>query len=124
MMDKDPVIKEVLDNGGKVGYADYWVDKSVEKDLGSGFCEAETAEPENMTRLGRGIQTLETIQPEMFAELAKLGPLSSEVHSVLAHVQSGMSVQNQVNQLTMMLAKFLENQNTILDALNLRKGNE
>jgi hypothetical protein len=37
MMDKDPVIKEVLDNGGKVGYADYWVDKSVEKDLGSGF---------------------------------------------------------------------------------------
>jgi DNA-binding MarR family transcriptional regulator len=121
LMDADPIVKEVLDNGGKVGYADYWIDHSNEKDLGPGFCEAETAEPENMTRLGRGIQTLETIQPEMFAELAKLGPLTSEVHSVLAHVQSGMSVQNQVNQLTMMLAKFLENQNTILDALDFKK---
>jgi biotin operon repressor len=116
LMEGEPLLQEVIENGGKVGYADYWVDNSDGP-------EAETAEPENMTRLGRGIQILETIQPEMFAELAKLGPLSSEVHSVLAHVQSGMSVQNQINQLTMMLAKFLENQNTILDALNLRKGN-
>ena len=121
MMDRDPVIKEVLDNGGKVGYADYWVDKSVEKELGAGHCEAETAEPENMTRLGRGIQMIETIQPEMFADLAKLGPLSSEVHSVLAHIQSGQPVQNQVNQLIMMFGKVLENQNAILDALKLQK---
>lgn len=121
MMDNDPVIKEVLDNGGKVGYADYWVDHSNEKEMGPGHCEAETAEPENMTRLGRGIQMIETIQPEMFADLAKLGPLSSEVHSVLAHIQSGQPVQNQVNQLIMMFGKVLENQNTILDALNLQK---
>ena len=121
MMDKDPIIKEVLDNGGKVGYADYWVDKSVEKELGLGHCEAETAEPENMTRLGRGIQMIETIQPEIFADLAKLGPLSSEVHTVLAHIQSGQPIQNQINQLIMMFGKVLENQNTILDSLNLHK---
>jgi hypothetical protein len=120
LFDRDPIVKEVLDNGGKVGYSDYWVDHSNEKEMGPGFCEAETAEPENMTRLGRGIQTLETIQPEMFAELAKLGPLTSEVHTVVAHIQSGQAVQNQVNQLIMMFGKVLENQNTILDALNLR----
>jgi hypothetical protein len=39
---------------------------------------------------------------------------------VVAHIQSGQAVQNQVNQLIMMFGKVLENQNTILDALNLQ----
>jgi hypothetical protein len=113
VMGNDPIIKEILENGGNVGYSDYWVDKSVESKLGSGYCEAETAQPENMTRLGRGIQTIEAIQPEMFADLAKIGPLSSEVHSVLAHIQGGVPVQDQVNQLIMMFGKMLEQKHSI-----------
>ena len=118
MQDKDPVIKEVLENDGKVGYADYWVDKSVEKEVGPGYCEAETAQQENMTRLGRGIQFIETVQPEMFKELEKLGPLTSEVHTVVAHLQSGQAVRNEVNQLIMMFGKVLEQQSQILEALS------
>ena len=114
MRDTDPLIKEVLQNDGKVGYSDYWVDKSPEKELGPGHCEAETELSENMTRLGRGIQVIESIQPEIFKELEKLGPLTSEVHTVIAHIQSGQPVQNQVNQLVMMFGKMLEQQHQIM----------
>ena len=80
--------------------------------------EAETAQQENMTRLGRGIQFIETVQPEMFKELEKLGPLTSEVHTVVAHLQSGQAVRNEVNQLIMMFGKVLEQQSRILEALS------
>jgi predicted transcriptional regulator len=118
MKQADPVIKEVMESDGDVGYADYWVDKSPENEVGKGFCEAETAQPENMTRLGRGIQTIEAIQPEMFAELEKIGPLTSEVHSVLAHIQGGLPIQNQVNQLIIMFGKMLEQQHVIIEKLS------
>ena len=71
-----------------------------------------------MTRLGRGIQTIEAIQPEMFAELEKIGPLTSEVHSVLAHIQGGLPIQNQVNQLIIMFGKMLEQQHVIIEKLS------
>lgn len=122
MMDKDPVIKEVLDNGGNVGYADYWVDKSVEKELGPGHCEAETAEPENMTRLGRGIQMIETIEPEAFKEIAKVGGLSDSIIRVEAMLQGSITTAMQNDNILKFLSKIMDEMQAIrLENAELKK---
>jgi DNA-binding MarR family transcriptional regulator len=108
MMEKDPVIKEVVGNGGSVGYADYWIDKSPEKELGSGHCEAETAQPENMTRLGRGIQVIETIQPEAFKDLEKIGAMNDSVVRVEAMLQGGITISAQYEQMVNFMTKALD----------------
>lgn len=36
------------------------------------------------------------------------GPLTSEIHTVMAHIQSGQSVQNQINQLTVLVAELIK----------------
>lgn len=109
MMDRDPLVREVLEeNGGKVGHADYWVDKSVEKEMGPGYCEAETAEPEHMTRLGRGIQTIEAIQPEAFKDLEKIGSMSESVLRVEAALQGGLSMSKQHELMVGFMTKALD----------------
>lgn len=108
MMERDPVIKEVVEAGGNVGYADYWIDKSPEKELGAGFCEAETAQPENMTRLGRGIQIIETIQPEAFKDLGKLGGMGESLVRVEAMLQGGITISAQYEQMVNFMTKALD----------------
>lgn len=123
MMDTDPIIKEVLDNGGKVGFADYWVDHSNEKEMGPGHCEAETAEPENMTRLGRGIQMIETIQPEAFKDIGKIGLISDNILQVQAMLQGSITQQQMLENVTKMVSGvLLEMQAIRAENAELRKG--
>lgn len=42
-----------------------------------------------------------------------VGPLTNEVHAVMAHIQSGLPLQNQVDQLIVMFGKMLERQHKI-----------
>jgi hypothetical protein len=122
MMEKDPVIKEVVENGGDVGYADYWIDKSPEKELGSGHCEAETSQPENMTRLGRGIQVIETIQPEAFKDLGKIGVVSDSLIRVEAMLQGGITISAQYEQMVNFMTKALDEMAAIrLENAELKK---
>jgi hypothetical protein len=118
-----PAIKEALEvqeqrplvNGD-------WLDGSNKKEAGPGHCEVENDNQEKLTELENGLKVIRqlpaTFQPEMFKELEKLGPLTSEVHAVVAHIQSGQPVQNQVNQLIMMFGKMLEQQHTIMQMLS------
>lgn len=102
-----------------------WFDRSVEKELGAGHIEMEMFEDHPlMFPAERTIQTIadlpETIKaamPEAMQELGKIGPLTSEVHQVLAHIQGGLPIQNQVDQLTIMMAKSIEKYNQIIDML-------
>ena len=95
------------------------IDKSPEKELGPGWMEIETDNKHQWTPLEQGIQQLSAL-PEAMKELEKIGPLTSEVHSVLAHIQSGENVQNQVNQLIIMFGKMLTDQHKIMDMLAQR----
>ena len=108
MQDKDPVIKEVLENDGKVGYADYWVDKSVEKECGPGYVEAETAQQGNMTRLGKGIQIIESIQPEAFKDLNKLSGIDNTVSRVEAMLQGSITTAQQNENILKFLSKIMD----------------
>ena len=65
--------------------------------------------------------TIRAAMPEAMRELEKIGPLSSEVHQVIAHIQGGLPVQNQVDQLTIMMAKSIEKYNQIIDMLTKPK---
>ena len=122
MMERDPVIAEVVDNGGKVGYADYWIDKSPEKELGAGHCEAETAQPENMTRLGRGIQVIETIQPEAFKDLGKIGVVSDSLLRVEAMLQGSITTAMQNDNILKYLSKLMDEMQQIrLENAELKK---
>jgi len=122
MMEKDPVIQEVVENGGKVGYADYWIDKSPEKELGVGYCEAETAQPENMTRLGRGIQVIETIQPEAFKDLGKIGVVSDSLIRVEAMLQGSITTAMQNDNILKYLSKLMDEMQQIrLENQELKK---
>jgi hypothetical protein len=118
MRQEDPVIKEVLDNGGKVGYSDYWVDKSPEEKLGPGACEAETAQPENMTRLGQGIQIIEQIGPTAFKELGKIGQVNDNVLQVQAMLQGSITGQQMLENVTKMISSVL------LEMQQVRKENQ
>jgi DNA-binding MarR family transcriptional regulator len=122
MMEKDPVIAEVVDNGGNVGYADYWIDKSPEKELGAGHCEAKTAQLENMTRLGRGIQVIETIQPEAFKDLEKIGVVSDSLLRVEAMLQGSITTAMQNDNILKYLSKLMDEMQQIrLENAELKK---
>lgn len=97
-----------------------WIDRSVEKELGPGYAEVEMhGDNPLVTRVEKGLFAIEKCPdiPEALRELQKIGSLTSEVHSVLAHIQSGQSVDNRLNQLIMMFGQVLEQQHKILNHL-------
>lgn len=102
-----------------------WIDGSIKKELGPDYFEIEmfgdnpaaTPVEETIQSIANLPETIRAAMPEALAELEKIGPLTSEVHTVLAHIQSGQAVQNQVNQLIMMFGKVLDQQHKILDHL-------
>jgi hypothetical protein len=98
-----------------------WIDESTGKGTFEIECfgdhPAATPVEKTINTIADLPQTIRASMPEAFAELEKIGPLTSEVHSVLAHIQSGQAVQNQVNQLIMMFGKVLDQQHKILDHL-------
>jgi len=105
----DPLVREVVEeHDGNVGYADYRIDKSPEKELGAGNSEAETEQLENMTRLGRGIQIIETIQPEAFKDLGKIGAMSDSVVRVEAMLQGGITLSQQYEQMVHFMTSALD----------------
>jgi hypothetical protein len=59
--------------------------------------------------------------PEAMQEFNKqFGDLSSEVHQVMAYVQSGQSFQNQLNQLTVLVAQLVKDNHELRDRLEKR----
>jgi hypothetical protein len=59
--------------------------------------------------------------PEAMKEFEKsFGPLTSEIQTVMAHLQSGQSVQNQINQLVFIVGKLLEGQHKIEEKIERR----
>jgi hypothetical protein len=110
-----------------------WVDRSVESELGPGHWELEghtdhplLTDAEECLIAARDLKTkmpemIKAAMPEAMKDLEKIGPLTSEVLSVLAHIQSGEGIQNQVNQLIMMFGKMLEQQHEILKRMNYQQ---
>ena len=98
---------------------DFWVDGSPQELGNPDLVEAETRNREKATPLDIGLQTISAL-PEALKELEKIAPLTTEVHTVLAHIQSGQSVDNRVNQLIIMFAEMLKQQKEILERLSIK----
>lgn len=79
--------------------------------------ELETKKKWAATPLDSLIKSADAL-PEALKELGKIGTLTSEVHTVLAHIQSGQPIQNQVNQLIIMFGEMLKNQHEILKRMD------
>jgi hypothetical protein len=111
---------------------DWWDDNSPEGELGPGMGELETKIKSDATEVERGIRDVITIKrelpsliqtamPEAMQEFNKqFGDLSSEVHQVMAYVQSGQSFQNQLNQLTLLVAQLIKQNHELQDELKKR----
>jgi hypothetical protein len=44
-------------------------------------------------------------------------PLTAEIHTVMAHIQSGQSVQNQINQLIVLVAQLVKDNHDLKERL-------
>lgn len=105
---------------GGIRSEDEWTDGSP-GDLGHpGLTEYETTNREKATALSKAIdkvlivdtlvkEGIRDAMPEAMREFERsFSPLTSEIKQVMAYVQSGQTVQNQVQQLTFLVAKQLE----------------
>jgi predicted transcriptional regulator len=113
-----------------------WVDASPEKELGPGFKEFEMHIDHPLaTPLEKGVMAVarvgdtikESIQlamPEAMKEFEKsFAPLTSEIHTVMAHIQSGQSVQNQINQLIVLVAQLVKDNHDLKERLDNQNRN-
>lgn len=109
----------------------WWIDKSPAEQLGPHIREIETdQEHYEAFPLDEGIKGIKQLpatvkagireaMPEAMKEFEKsFGPLTSEIHTVMAHLQSGEPLQYKVDQLVVMFAKVLEQQGKILERMN------
>ena len=107
-----------------------WVDASPEKELGPGFKEVEMHIDHKLaTPLERAVMNVAGIEkkvdhvfgvqlPEAMKEFEKsFAPLTSEIHTVMAHIQSGQSVQNQINQLVVLVAQLVKDNHDLKERL-------
>lgn len=114
-----------------------WIDKSA-KELQKGLAEVEgfTNGP-HLTRVEKGLFAIEALEetmpdrikaalpevvlPEAIATFEKqFGPLTKEIHSVMAHIESGQSVDSRLNQLILMFGDMLTQQHDIIEMLSKR----
>jgi hypothetical protein len=108
-----------------------WVDKSVEKELGPGYKEFEMHIDHPLaTPLEKGVmavarvgdtikESLQTAMPEAMKEFGRtFAPLTAEIHTVMAHIQSGQSVQNQINQLVVLVAQLVKDNHDLKERLD------
>ena len=113
MHDSDPMVKEVMAQGGVVGHADYHVDKSPEKEMGPGWCEAETERKGNATRLAEGIRVIESVpelvtMPAAMVEMnAKLDPLTSNTTQIMAMLQGSITQQQMIENFTKLVSGLM-----------------
>lgn len=122
--ERSPIAQENISLPG------WWIDKSPEEKLGQHIREVETDRPGEAYPLENGIRNIQKLpdtvkasiheaMPEAMKEFEKsFGPLTSEIHTVMAHLQSGEPLQYKVDQLVVMFAKVLEQQSQILDRMN------
>lgn len=108
---------------------DTWTDGSPQKHGEPDRVEYETTDPNKATSLDLAIDkvlavdelvkgSIKDAMPEAMRELEdRIGPLTKEMHTVIAHIQSGLPFQNQVDQLIILFGKMLERQNEIEDKL-------
>ena len=90
-----------------------WVDESMAGELAPDLKEFEMFEDHPLaTPLERGVMTAAHI-PEALRELEKIGPLTKEVHAVLAHIESGQLLSNKVDQLIVMFGDMLRDQHQL-----------
>lgn len=111
---------------------DVWIDRSVKKEVGEGYCEVESfTNGPHLTRVEKALFAMEdledtmpdrirTAMPEALQALEKVGPLTAEVHTVLAHIQSGQTVDSRLNQMILMFGDMLKQQHDIIDMLAKR----
>lgn len=109
-----------------------WIDGSPNKELGPGLCEVEMhLDDPRLTRVEKSLLKMEkldeilpeqirTAMPEALVALEKVGPLTAEVHNVLAHIQSGQPIDNKVNQMILMFGDMLTQQHQIIELLSKR----
>jgi hypothetical protein len=92
--------------------------------MGAGWCEAETAEKGNMTRLGRGIQFIEHIDENVSAAVdkaitpavpaaleemnGKLGGLGDGLQQVQAMLQGSITTAQQNDNILKFLSKIMD----------------
>jgi predicted transcriptional regulator len=94
-----PVMKE------GVSLDHWWIDKSVESEVGPGKVELETDVPEGMTRLDNLIKLSEN-PIEMFKSV--IDPLHQDLTALTAHIQGGNTIQYQINQQNTLILKLIE----------------
>jgi hypothetical protein len=82
----------------------WWIDKSVESEVGPGKVELETDLPEGMTRLDHLIKISEN-PTEMFKSV--IDPLNANVLQVQAMLQGGITISQQYEQMVNFMTKVL-----------------
>jgi len=109
-----------------------WTDGSPEKHGEPDRLEYEMTDRGKATALDQAIDKVMSVDalvkdsvreamPEAMKEFEKsFGPLTSEIQTVMAHLQSGQSVQNQINQLVFIVGKLLEGQHKIEEKIERR----
>ena len=97
-----PVMKE------GVTRKDWWIDKSIESEVGPGKVELETDNKDGMTRLDNLIKVSETLPslPEMFKGM--IDPIHADITALSAHIQGGNTIQYQINQQNTLILKLIE----------------
>ena len=117
---------------GQTTLRDTWIDSSVKSEVEPDKLEWETVNPVLATEMEIGMSKIATIDrhiqagvtaalPEAMQEFNKqFGDLTSEVHQVMAYVQSGQSFQNQLNQLTLLVAQLIKQNHELQDELKKR----
>lgn len=122
--DRSPIAQE------STSLPEWWIDKSLSDKLGKHVKEIETKNKAEAFPLDNGIRSIQKLpdtvkasiqeaMPEAIKEFEKsFGPLTSEIHTVMAHIQGGEPIQHKVDQLIIMFSKVLEQQHEILARMN------
>lgn len=97
----------------------WWIDKSVESEVGPGKVELETDVPEGMTKLDRLIKASEEVDipklPEMFKSM--IDPLNKNMLAVMAQLQGGRPAEAMLLQAVGLLSQMMERLNKMDDEL-------
>jgi len=88
-----------------------WIDKSVNKELGPGYCEVEMfGDNPRLTRVEKGLFAIEKFpdMPEAMKKINEtLNPLSDNVAQVKAMLQGGITISAQYEQMLNFMTKVL-----------------
>ncbi len=107
MHESNPVAQQRLD------LPDWWKDKSVEKELGPGYTEAESDNPAEYTQLESGIMTLQ-ILPEAMQEFnKKLDAITEQGSQSAAMLQGSITTAQQNDNILKFLSKIMDEMQAI-----------